>query len=407
MRILIIVQPDRIDHYQYLAQDTTSEYCLLWYEKRELVQVNFEQLPIKFSTVAFWKDYATPKALIKKLQPDKIVFFEIIDLRQIALISAAHAMGISTFYLEHGAAGDRNTTIARWQEITFVGSKLPYLFNRLRKALPDVIASKYFYYSQQSGFKSLSSRLKYNFLPFKLALKGPNEGLSESIFPERIPKYAICFNQANLEAFQTYTGISKDKALLIGIPFFDHYFRSEHKIGNYVVFIEHPYLEQKNFNWNDDFHSKVAHTIYAFATKRKLKVYVKLHPRSNMANWSRYNFDPQFVEIIQEGDYTQLYLESRLIIGYSSSLMTGFLCAKKNIVLLGWNPEPRIFGSDFSATGLCRKSLDMSDLENKYDYWVANNLCNESENYQAFLKRYNYPFDGKATQRVIDAIHSL
>ena len=78
---------------------------------------------------------------------------------------------------------------------------------------------------------------------------------------------------------------------------------------------------------------------------------------------------------------------------------------KKNVVILGWNPDPHIEGADFSKTGLCHSSMHIEDLNTKYSYWVQHNLAVENEaNYQAFLKKYNYPFDGKASQRIIQAL---
>ena len=91
--------------------------------------------------------------------------------------------------------------------------------------------------------------------------------------------------------------------------------------------------------------------------------------------------------------------------GFSSSLLTGFLCAKKNIALLGWHPKPQIFGVDFSKTGLCHQSISLSDLHTKFQFWVNNNLTIINNNeYAAYLKRFNYPFDGMATERVIASI---
>ncbi len=89
-------------------------------------------------------------------------------------------------------------------------------------------------------------------------------------------------------------------------------------------------------------------------------------------------------------------------------MVNGFLSAQKNVVLLGWHPEPGIFGADFSQTGLCHLSLYPNELGTKFDYWVSHNLCKDNEvQYLNFLKEFNYPFDGQAGQRVLQAIHTL
>ena len=100
-----------------------------------------------------------------------------------------------------------------------------------------------------------------------------------------------------------------------------------------------------------------------------------------------------------------LYRNADLIVGYASTLMIGFISAKKNVVLVGWHPEPGIFGPDYSVYGVCHKSLNIDYAEKDYDYWNAHNLCEDNvECYQNFVKLFNFPFDGKATQRVINAI---
>jgi hypothetical protein len=92
-------------------------------------------------------------------------------------------------------------------------------------------------------------------------------------------------------------------------------------------------------------------------------------------------------------------------LAFSSSMVNGFLCARKNVVLLAWHPKPEVIGVDFSKTGLCHLSLTPEELETKYDEWIMHNLSLENANrYVDFLKEFNYPFDGFAGKRVIQAI---
>lgn len=408
MVILLIVQPDRADNYEYLRNDSENEYVLLWYEKKPLSPLPVEQYPIRFSKIIYWADFTTPQQIINRIKPDKIVFFEIIDLRQIALIVCARANNISTFYLEHGAAGDKNTAISRWNELTIKEYKIPYLIDRFRRNFGSMVKSKLFYYSVFKGFSSLKSYLKYLALPVKMLSGLPNKILSQTHFRERVPKYSIVFNRINWEQYALYTGIEEKDALLTGVPFFDKFYRPELDIVNHVVFIDHPYLEEKMLNWTPEYHKKLADTLFSFAKKRQIKVYIKLHPRSDLSRWKSYSFDPDYVEILQMGDYTELYLKSKLILGYSSSLINGFLCARKNVVLVGWHPVAQIQGMDFSKTGLCYCSLSLSDLDQKFEYWSENNLSlKNAVAYEAFLKDCNYPFDGNAEKRVIEAINNL
>jgi hypothetical protein len=404
-KILIIVPPERFDFYNYLAEIRDIDFILLWHTDAEQMKFEVQDLPLHFHQVVYWNQFRTPEQLIKKICPDKIIFFEIIDLRQISLIVTAKKLGVRTFYLEHGAAGDKETAIIRWQETTFTKDKLPYFFNRLKSAFGDVLSSKLFYYSVTSGFCSFKSRLKYLMLPIKMLFNPPNKVLTHTIFPERVPDYSVVFNRSNFDEYALYTGIDESKAIFSGVPFFDKYFQRSGQNKDHIVYIEQPYLEPKLLNWDENHHKKIADSFYQFAKNKGVKVYIKLHPRSDYSIWAKYDFDPGAVEIVQFGDFTEIYLSSRLILGYSSSLITALLCARKNVVLLGWHPVPQVFGSDFSKTGLCHLSFYATELLVKYDDWVTNNLAAENEMaYNAFLQQFNYPFDGRATERVINAI---
>ena len=410
MRILLIVNPQRRDMYEYLQNDLVAQYFLLWSESRGSIPFHErkDSYPLTFTEEYYWNEFSTPVSLLRTINPDKIVFMEIIDLRQIALIVAAGAKNISTFYLEHGAAGSAATAISRWSEVTLKNGKLQYYIRRFKTSLWKVIQAKFFYYSQFSGFKTFNSRLKYWALPFKMLRGAPNNKvLANNLFRERVPQHCIVFSRINLEEFSVYTGITEAEALLTGIPSFDKYFLQKPVEEDYLVYIDSPYFEERIVNWTDTHHRIIAEKLFSFAAKKKLKIYIKLHPRSNKKLWESYKNKPQLVVILQYEECTSLYLKSKLILGFSSSLTTAFLCANKNFVLLGWNPVPEIFGMNFAETGLCHKSLKISDLDNKFEFWCNNNLTCQRAKYDDFIHQCNEPFDGQATKRVIDAIHTL
>jgi hypothetical protein len=407
MKILVIVEPDRTDWYHYLTRDTYNDYCLLWHESEADILEELRQNKF-FKKIYSWSSFITPEHLLKKIQPDRIVFFEIIDQRQIALLVTANKSGIKTFYLEHGAAGNKEAAIQRAEaENFFSKTKKRYLFNRFRTGFGRLIKSKIFYYSAGFKLSSFSSAIKYMKLPFSMLFNTPNKALAECIFSERTPFKAIVFNRPNFEQFQLYTGITEGKAVFTGVPIFDHFYSKTPTEGNHITYIEHPYLEAGILNWTPEHHEKIARHLYDFSKKRKIKILVKLHPASDISVWRSYAFDSEFFEIVQVGDYTRPMLESKLILGYSSSLINGFLCAQKNVVLLGWHPNPVIAGADFSKTGLCHVSLCTNDLETKFDYWVSCNLIKGKDaEYLEFLKEFNFPFDGSAGERVLEAITS-
>ena len=78
------------------------------------------------------------------------------------------------------------------------------------------------------------------------------------------------------------------------------------------------------------------------------------------------------------------------------------------MVLLGWHPEPQIYGVNFEETGLCHVSLDMDKAKSEYESWMSENLSVlDKDKYLAFLKQFNYPFDGKASERILNDISNV
>jgi hypothetical protein len=233
----------------------------------------------------------------------------------------------------------------------------------------------------------------------------PNKALMLCKFPERVPRKCILFNLSNWEEFYLYTGVKREAVSMDGVPLFDEFYNDSTNNSGPIVYIEHPMLEEGLCGWNAEHHKMIAGSLHNLAEKRKEKIFIKLHPRSSRALWESYGFESANFEILQFGNHNEHFLNSKLILSFASSLVNGLLCAKKNIVLLGWHPKPQVFGFDFSQSGLCHLSMSVEDLQTKLDDWLNLNLATaNSTRYEEFIKAYNYPFDGKAKQRVIQTI---
>jgi hypothetical protein len=405
-KILLIVPPFRRDFYYYLEQSPNVDFYILYYVNEKEAD-DTPSLPAFIKGQYFWSHYKTPKELLEKIDPSKLIFFEIIDQRQISLIVTANHYNYNTFYLEHGAAGDRETARQRSESGKLnhvVFSRIPDITKRLTTSLNDALLSKKFYFYSLNLLRG-SARKNYLQLPFLTLSYKLNKALMVCKFPERVPNKCILFNRVNFEEFQLYTGVTEENVSMEGVPFFDDFYSDRYGDSGPIVYIEHPLLEEGVCGWTAEHHKKIAFELFQCAEKYKEEVIVKLHPRSSLALWKSYKLQSDFFQIVQHGDFNQVYLNSKLILSYASTLVTGFLCAKKNVVLLGWHPKPHIFGHDFSKYGLSHLSLNINDLKSKFEYWTNNNQAVINENkHEAFLKEFNYPFDGKATERVIKTI---
>ena len=226
----------------------------------------------------------------------------------------------------------------------------------------------------------------------------------DTAFIEKQAKAYLLFNKNNYSLYDYIYNLRNENIYFTGIPYFDNMINCT--VEDTIIYIDHPYLEDKRHDWNLKHHKKIAINLAEFAKKRKQKVYVKLHPRSNKNIWNNYKLESKYFKIIQKEDPTSLYKKAKLFISFSSSLVPGFLSAKKNVVLIAWHPNTdKVLGLDFSAYDICHLSSNPEDIWTKHEEWTSNNLAiKSSSKYDLFLKKYNYPFDGNATQRIYDLI---
>lgn len=402
MRIIVVSDPKRRDFYNYIVDNLGKEHeiFLLWHYKK----TETDSLPYGENTkLLYWKDYFTPKTLLQKVRPDRVLFFEAIDFWQIPLIIACHEFKVTSFFIEHGVGNSIDMVVARFSEVLSHGKRMLYYLKKLVFGFLRAVRSRIFFMSA-SKYLSEFDRSKYLKLVLYYKMFTPIHALSQLKFRRRTPHFAILFNRNNIDPFIYYNEIERENIFTGGVPFFDKYFLRKLLNKEHMIFIEHPYLEFKMFDWTDSFHESIARTLEHFAITNGIKIIIKLHPRSNFSNWSRYKLH-SLIDIKQSEDLTEEMLSAKLVLGYSSTLINALIICKKNIVLLGWHPKSQIEGDDFSKTGLCHVSFHRQDLFEKYKTWVANNLSlKNDEAYQDFIAEYNYPFDGKATERLINAI---
>jgi len=81
-----------------------------------------------YGELRFWHEFAHADALLDRLRPDKLVFFFITSLNQVALNALAHARGVPSLHLEHGFR-------MRYSDIVSAGWSPPkHLTRRLTRA---------------------------------------------------------------------------------------------------------------------------------------------------------------------------------------------------------------------------------------------------------------------------------
>ena len=395
-KIVLYGCDERIDIYSYLEKDTYNTYSILFSKKpnnRNLKSSDF------IVSIYYQEDYLTPQKLLNHIKPDVIVFFEIFDFYQIAIAIAAKKKGIKTIFLDHGSVTNsrnyiKNNTL-KLKEITFNKWK-SILFQ-----IPSIIKSRIFYFATLP-FISKKSLVNYLTLPHFIYKYTNAKALNLNPFPEKDAGAYILFNKNNYIHYNYLYHINQYNVSYSGIPTFDFLQKTEEH--EHIIYIDHPYFELNLLGWDENHHHKIALALNSFSENKKKMIYVKLHPRSDINIWNSYALNSSYIKIIQTGNFESLYANAKMVLGYSSSLIPGFLSARKNVVLLGWFPiDKEIKGlEDLSSMNICHLSLEIDDLNTKYSLWERENKAKKNTRaYKEFLNKYNFPFDGKATERII------
>ncbi len=401
MRVLLITEPRRVDLYQFLQHDTKNEYYILWKDAKLFNPTKPDFVAECFS----WEEFNSPTDILNKLQPAKIVFYEIIDVLQIALCITANYKNIPTLFIDHGLKPDSMEAF-----FAFYDSQPQITVNEKLKS-----AGTHFFSGLRNRMYYLSCINKIrakNIVPFlrlmvQLQLMHPMKALQKNNFDERTPNQFILFCKHNITLYQYYYFIQSKIISIVGNPQYDEFkieLKNETKQDPYIVYIDADYLESDVYGWDKNFHQKVARNLEEFAVSEKIKMHIKLHPRSNEELWAGYNLNSEYITILKQGNFIELYLKAELILAHYTSLLMGLVPAQKNIVLLGWRPSnPQVAGTDFDKYDLMHQSMYCEDLKEKYSYWILHNktLLNQKQ-FLDFLVEFNTPFDGKATQRIID-----
>ena len=400
-KILLIASVERPDLYGYLEADKSNEYHFLCGEKK--ANVNRSLVSDFIQSLYFWEDYSTALNLLESIKPDLLVFFEIFDLYQSALIIVAKSLHIQTIFIDHGLRVD-GASLPHFIEVVNQGA-FKIKLKKVVALKTSFFKSRRFYYATLR-FVGIKHWLSFIFFPLFTSLFSGEEAMHSLLTTIKKPPLFLLFCRNNFIVMNHYYHCQPSEIIYTGVPFFDYLYKSQ-MFEEHIIYLDQPMLEFQILGWTKSFHHKLAYGLYEFAKANNIFLHIKLHPTSDLSLWRSYNFDQTVVRIYQNELVKDLYSNAKLVLSYSSTLLIGLLSAQKNVVLLGWNPTPAVYGTDFSKMNICHLSLDINDLKSNLSHWLNHNLCIiNKEAYQRFLLEFNYPFDGLATARIISLINT-
>ena len=342
----------------------------------------------------FFGDFRSPYHLLKKLQPERVVFFGVHSFPQIALNTAAKNKGIPTFTMHHGVFNSNIVSIAKLRrEMGIVKKRKPI----------NSLSSLYFYFSALKW----SNRVdfwKYFKFPFLLYKYGTEEALKKSVFGARLPDKYIQLSPHNSIFYKELDHLdSNEKFLFIGHPWFDKFLTSpiNGSIKNepqipYWLLIDFPNIES-NIGFKKigperkiNFYKKLS----AIAQKNGCRLKIKLHPAGFE---SSYNYKNDNIDLVKEADIVSLVQEAKKCLGFYSTLLFPIVYLKKHCI---------VFDLELDIANQ-RELVDLGvvtklDIDHFTEDQLFPQINSKEYEYAAaeFIRRYLFYTDGKAMERL-------
>lgn len=350
----------------------------------------------------YFGDFKTPYKLLKKIRPDKVIFFGIHSFPQIALNVAAKNRGITTYTMHHGVFSSNLSAITQLRrDMGIVKNKKRF----------NSITSLYFYFSalRPGNWREL---WKYFYFPFLLYKHGSVEAMKKCVFSIRLPDQYIQLSPHNAIIYKEMDSLKNDdKFNYIGHPWFDKFLQDLQagetgingaKEPPYWLLIDFPNIEQNigfkkiGANVKTAFYKQLS----AFAKADGCRLRVKLHPAGYNSN---YNYQDDNMELLKGTDILRQVLQAKRCFSFYSTLLIPIIYVKHHCIVFDLGLDIGL-QRELIELGAATK-LDIADFS--FGQVTADHSDEKDEKaYCEFIRRYLYNTDGKATERLKEILQS-
>jgi hypothetical protein len=341
----------------------------------------------------YFGDFKTPYQLLRKVQPDIIIFFGVHSFPQIALNAAARNKGVTTYTMHHGVFSSNLSAITQMRRDMGIVKK---------KKKFNSLASFYFYFSALKGrnWKEFSRYIAFPYLHYKY---GSVEALKKSVFPARLPSKFIQLSPHNAIVYKEMNHLNNDDPFIyIGHPWFDKFLqevRVEKPLENqspYWLLIDFPNIEQ-NIGFKKvgaAVKTEFYKTLSACAKADGCRLKVKLHPAGYN---STYNYQDENMDLLKETDILQQVRGAARCFSFYSTLLIPIIYIKHHCIVFDMGLDIGL-QRELIELGVVT-SLNISGFTCQQLTAPVNANQNEAA-YKEFIQRYLYKTDGQATSRL-------
>lgn len=384
-----------IEFFEALSND--FEFIYLFYMTREEEQQVFTE-----NRRIFYTDFSSPRQLLKKIRPSKVIFMGLDGLQTIGLNIQARKMGIPTYFMAHGSA---TLSLDDYRDFRFAPR------NIIRESFSKKLGSWWFTFwwiTKALGARyigALPQLMKFQVSRLKMH---PLLAMAKWKSVHRRPDRYIVFSEEDVKFYSDLDDSSRDDFTVLGnleitsaIKLAEHRGVTE---DGYLLYIETPLsvIEGNEFDINKLTIEEVNGLISSmnnYAMHRGWKLIVKLHP---------YSFSNSFfikhpnIHYEKGSEKEALILGANAIVFYNSSLSIPSLFFKPcSMFLIGEADE---FQSVLRSTGICQV-LDYKTLINDPGSLRFEKPSGEARS--AFIEKYiGKGADGKGLERLKETLLS-
>ncbi|MEP1094449.1 MAG: polysialyltransferase family glycosyltransferase [Cyclobacteriaceae bacterium] len=346
----------------------------------------------KYGSILYWKDFHGAYDLLEKLDPFKVVFFELETLNQVALNVACKEKKIKTVFCDHGLSlMEPSLKLDRVMK-----PQMKFSFSKFKRNPFHVVRNRLFYvYTVKNASKKGANFLK----EFK------NIRLENSILQTYLevddkllyPTEYYCISPEN---YKFQSSLNKDSDIPVsyfGFLDFDHMFHvTQAKNKKHLLYIDQPYAKGKLFGWSVQTKAIWIDELAIWCDQNDFDLVVKKHPRESEEVWKAVTHS----NINYTNDLISYLPSTQIVVGFNSTLLVS-LAALDHIVLFcvrfhpdGNENETEIFINEGVANWIdgVTSLVDKKDI---HSIWQK-----QRSNKSNFCERWLYKKDGNSARRL-------
>lgn len=400
-RILLVGDYNRSD-FLHVAKLLHAEADFFFIEHVNKTYIRNDEC-FKWGTVLYWKDYNNAYGLLKKIKPQKVIFYFIESYNHVALNVACKVHRIPTYHLEHGL----RFSVSFYRDVH--ESRKGQEKKPVKQKAGFNIKQAFDKYRNRRFFQNTiveSPVAEGRFLQQYYAIRSTHniyDTTKKVKNPLRWPDVFLSFSPVIFKFHKELEDLPDGYPVrYTGIPVFDHFFSWKNltKSGSNVLFIDQPLYEQNLFGWTSAYRAQFLKSLAQTIVATGKKLYIKPHPLNDIQSYSALNpFNG--IEYVTD-DWAAVVPDIDTVIGFSSTLLLPFM-AMQHIGCLTMEVHPQHGAVPYSYflldSGVCHAVASFEELKAKLEKrgeWYSR----QRDFKENFIENWMYKFDGKSSERL-------